>query len=90
MRYSEGVDTDVAEREWNEWLAKLGAFRQNFGHCRVPPKWPGDPGLAKWVAAAEPIPPIAVGAPRRTLWLWVRLWSGALLGGVFDWRFRGF
>jgi hypothetical protein len=50
MRYSEGVDTDVPEREWNEWLAKLGAFRQNFGHCRVPPKWPGDPGLAKWVA----------------------------------------
>src|SRR5207249_6927732 len=27
---------------------KLKTFREQFGHSRVPPGWPGDPGLAKW------------------------------------------
>ncbi|MBI3866995.1 MAG: helicase associated domain-containing protein [Verrucomicrobia bacterium] len=37
------------EREWYRWLDKLGAFRKQFGHCRVPPKWAGIPGLSTWV-----------------------------------------
>lgn len=37
------------EREWYRWLDKLGAFQRQYGHCRVPPKWVGIPGLAAWV-----------------------------------------
>lgn len=43
------MGTDLTNREWKQWLAKLDAFRRTFGHCRIPPKWPGEPGLARWV-----------------------------------------
>src|SRR5258708_6620385 len=49
VRYTGRVQSACPQREWREWLAKLEAFRQTFGHCRGPSKWPGDPGLAKWV-----------------------------------------
>lgn len=38
------------ERDWYRWLDKLGAFQKQYGHCRVPPKWVGIPGLSTWVA----------------------------------------
>jgi hypothetical protein len=36
--------------DWDQWLAKLKMFREQFGHSRVPSNWPGDRTLAKWVA----------------------------------------
>jgi len=44
------VQPEGIDREWHEWLERLGAFREQFGHCQVPPKWTGIPGLARWVA----------------------------------------
>jgi hypothetical protein len=46
---SSSLQTESSEREWFRWLDKLSAFRRQFGHCRVPAKWTGIPGLSKWV-----------------------------------------
>lgn len=34
---------------WERQFAKLVAFQQRFGHCRVPKRWQEDPSLAIWV-----------------------------------------
>ena len=38
------------EREWYRWLDELNDFRKQYGHCRVPPRWVGIPGLSTWVS----------------------------------------
>lgn len=30
-------------------LAALDAYKENHGDCNVPPNWPEDPKLARWV-----------------------------------------
>lgn len=35
---------------WNESFEKLRAFKQKFGHVRVPSSYCDDPGLGKWLA----------------------------------------
>ncbi|MGV3503552.1 MAG: helicase associated domain-containing protein [Adhaeribacter sp.] len=34
---------------WSEMVSRLLAFKQEFGHTRVPVMWPRDPKLGKWV-----------------------------------------
>jgi hypothetical protein len=34
---------------WNERVAELVAFRERFGHCRVPLYWPENLALGAWV-----------------------------------------
>ncbi|MGC6505184.1 MAG: helicase associated domain-containing protein, partial [Coraliomargaritaceae bacterium] len=36
-------------RSWEEQFQRLLAYRERFGHCRVPAKWPEDSSLAQWV-----------------------------------------
>lgn len=33
---------------WNEKFDKLVEFKKRYGHCDVPPGWPGHPKLAEW------------------------------------------
>jgi hypothetical protein len=35
---------------WPEMVNRLLAFKQEFGHTRVPVKWPRDPKLGRWVS----------------------------------------
>jgi hypothetical protein len=35
---------------WQDMYQRLLAFRQAYGHTRVPVKWPRDPKLGKWVS----------------------------------------
>lgn len=35
---------------WEQMYARLAAFRQTFGHTRVPVTWHQDPKLGKWVS----------------------------------------
>jgi len=44
------VQPQSSESESNAWMDRLGAFREAFGHCRVPPNWTKIPALAKWVS----------------------------------------
>ncbi len=39
---------ESAER-WERHFAQLAAFRERFGHCRVPSHWPEDAALGGWV-----------------------------------------
>lgn len=39
----------MPEREWKKPFAELKAFRQQHGHCKVPPAWPVNRALARWV-----------------------------------------
>ena len=41
---------DTRAERWERQFAKLVAFQQRFGHCRVPKRWREDPGLAIWVS----------------------------------------
>ena len=38
---------------WDVWLGKLTAFKERFGHCNVPYRWPEDRGFGSWVARAR-------------------------------------
>ena len=40
----------VREERWQEKLSELQAFREKYGHCRVPYDWPENKQLARWVA----------------------------------------
>jgi hypothetical protein len=35
---------------WRDMFARLTAFKQQYGHTRVPVKWTEDPKLGKWVS----------------------------------------
>ena len=35
---------------WEDKFARLGRFRERFGHCSVPLRWPEDPALGYWLA----------------------------------------
>jgi hypothetical protein len=48
LNVSNGLFPNQAAR-WERQFARLVAFQQRFGHCRVPKRWPEDPGLAIWV-----------------------------------------
>jgi hypothetical protein len=37
-------------RNWAQMYAALAEFKKKHGHCDVPPDWPEDPDLARWVA----------------------------------------
>ncbi len=42
--------TRVTETQrWEERFAEMRAFRERFGHCSVPKKWPENPRLANWL-----------------------------------------
>jgi hypothetical protein len=43
------VAADVHERFWEEMYRRLRAFRQRYGHTRVPSVWPADKSLGTWV-----------------------------------------
>jgi hypothetical protein len=34
---------------WEERFASLVAYREEFGHCNVPRRWPANPKLSTWV-----------------------------------------
>lgn len=35
---------------WQRQFEELRRFKRKFGHCRVPRRWPENPGLARWVS----------------------------------------
>jgi superfamily II DNA or RNA helicase len=43
-----GVSSD--DEGWNKMLEALRTFKNEYGHCRVPGQWSGNPKLANWVA----------------------------------------
>jgi hypothetical protein len=34
---------------WDAHFTELAAYHRRFGNCRVPPRWPENPALARWV-----------------------------------------
>ena len=34
---------------WDVWFGKLKAFKDRFGHCKIPQNWE-EPGLASWIS----------------------------------------
>ena len=40
-----------AEDRWEQRFRELAAYREQTGHCRVPPAWPVNQALAAWVQA---------------------------------------
>jgi very-short-patch-repair endonuclease len=38
------------QRAWEEMFAALKVYKDKHGDCEVPPDWPEDPELARWVA----------------------------------------
>jgi hypothetical protein len=42
-------DWNPHETAWNEQYQKIIAYKQRFGHCRVPESWKEDPSLAAWI-----------------------------------------
>ena len=34
---------------WDVWFGKLKAFKDRFGHCKIPQNWK-EPGLASWIS----------------------------------------
>ena len=46
-----GFVWDVVEWQWEQRFAELKAFKERFGHCRVPAKnWPENPALGTWLS----------------------------------------
>ncbi len=46
------ADPYRSERQrWDQHFERLLAFRERFGHCRVPGTWQEEPGLGPWVAS---------------------------------------
>ena len=41
--------SDSHKEEWATRFEQLKAYKQRFGHCRIPVKWPEDPQLGVWV-----------------------------------------
>jgi hypothetical protein len=44
-----GIEWTPRESVWDRRYAELCAFKQQFGHCRVPQRWPANRPLARWV-----------------------------------------
>ena len=42
-------DSTYWEAKWGRMRDRLARFHRRFGHCRVPPKFPGKPNLSQWV-----------------------------------------
>jgi len=53
---TEMTESAFENREWRGWLKRLQNFRREYGHSDVPPKWPADPKLARWVAKVRSQP----------------------------------
>lgn len=45
-----GFDWAPFDRNWNDNVEKLRAFKRQYGHCRVPHRWPKDLALGPWVS----------------------------------------
>src|ERR1017187_997963 len=43
------LNSDQQQR-WEQQLTGLLAYKERFGHCKVPRLWPEDPQLGEWVA----------------------------------------
>ncbi|MBS1998892.1 MAG: helicase associated domain-containing protein [Cyanobacteria bacterium SZAS LIN-2] len=44
-----GFDFEVLDLKWREKFQQLLAYKERFGHCRVPHRWPENRSLARWV-----------------------------------------
>ncbi|WP_080126619.1 DEAD/DEAH box helicase [Chlamydia suis] len=45
-----GFVWDVLEEAWEENFLELQRFREEYGHCKVPTRYPQNPQLASWVS----------------------------------------
>lgn len=46
-----GFVWDVKAWQWEQWFDQLVAFKDRFGHCRIPAKgWHENPGLGSWLS----------------------------------------
>ena len=45
-----GFPWQAVNPKWDQRFKELQAYRQRFGHCDVPMRWPEDPRLARWVS----------------------------------------
>eukprot|EP00523_Entomoneis_sp_CCMP467_P019920 CAMPEP_0168863248 /NCGR_PEP_ID=MMETSP0727-20121128/18853_1 /TAXON_ID=265536 /ORGANISM="Amphiprora sp., Strain CCMP467" /LENGTH=395 /DNA_ID=CAMNT_0008918313 /DNA_START=85 /DNA_END=1268 /DNA_ORIENTATION=+ len=44
------VDAGVLERKWEEMFTRLKKYKESFGNCLVPNRFPEDPQLGSWVS----------------------------------------
>jgi len=45
-----GFVWDIEAARWEQRFQELAAFHRQFGHCRVPSKWPQNPSIRAWAA----------------------------------------
>ena len=45
-----GFVEDPRESAWETMFAELQRYKERFGHCNVPQRWPDSPRLGSWVA----------------------------------------
>jgi tetrahydromethanopterin S-methyltransferase subunit G len=46
---SMGLDWSPGTTLWNQRFAEVAAFKERFGHCRIPARWEGNTVLATWL-----------------------------------------
>jgi hypothetical protein len=44
-----GFEWDPLTAAWEEMFAHLVRYKERFGHCNVPAKWPEDQQLRRWI-----------------------------------------
>jgi len=44
-----GFEWDARTATWEEMFARLVRYKERFGHCNVPAKWPEDQQLRRWI-----------------------------------------
>lgn len=46
-----GFDWDPIATVWEQRYSELAQYKETYGHCNVPPKWPDNRPLGAWVSA---------------------------------------